>query len=157
MTELYAGGLLYDGGTEVIDGQGVLVEDGQVTKVAPAGEFDGFEGTTIDTTGGTLIPGLFDCHVHLCLGAEGDPGTAADKLLPGQVTMKALERAQNTLAGGITAIRDCGGRDYLEFAVRDAVNGGQQMGPTIRASGRVICMTGGHGNRSGRIADGIDE
>ncbi|MBT4488019.1 MAG: amidohydrolase family protein [Rhodospirillaceae bacterium] len=157
MTELYAGGLLYDGGTEVIDGQGVLVEDGQVTKVAPAGEFDGFEGTTIDTTGGTLIPGLFDCHVHLCLGAEGDPGTAADKLLPGQVTMKALERAQNTLAGGITAIRDCGGRDYLEVAVRDAVNGGQQMGPTIRASGRVICMTGGHGNRSGRIADGIDE
>ena len=157
MTQLYAGGLLYDGGTEIVDGQGVLVEDGKVTKVAPAGEFDGFTGETIDTTGGTLMPGLFDCHVHLCLGAEGDPGTAADKLLPGQITMKALERAQMTLAGGVTAIRDCGGKDYLEFAVRDAVNGGQQMGPTIRASGKVICMTGGHGSRNGRIADGIDD
>src|SRR3546814_17294010 len=27
----------------------------------------------------------------------------------------------------------------------------------IRASGRVICMTGGHGNRTGRIADGVDD
>ena len=60
--------------------------------------------------------------------------------------MKALHRAQMTLAGGITAIRDCGGMDYLEFAVRDACNAGLQMGPTIRASGRVICMTGGHGS-----------
>jgi len=157
MTELYTGGLLYDGGTEIVEGHGVMVKDGKVTEVAPSGAFDGFDGETVDTSGGTLMPGLFDCHVHLCLGAEGDPGTAADKLLPGQITMKALERAQTTLAGGVTAIRDCGGKDFLEFAVRDAVNEGRQMGPTIRASGRVICMTGGHGSRSGRIADGIDE
>ncbi|MDA1100000.1 MAG: amidohydrolase family protein [Proteobacteria bacterium] len=156
-TELYTGGLLYDGGGEIVAGQGVLVQNGRVAKVAPAGEFAGFVGVTIDTTGGTVMPGLFDCHVHLCLGAEGDPGTAADKLLPGQVTMKALQRAQAALAGGITALRDCGGKDFLEFAVRDACNSGQQMGPTIRASGQVICMTGGHGSRSGRIADGIDE
>jgi imidazolonepropionase-like amidohydrolase len=156
-SELYSGGLLYDGGGEIIDGQAVLVEGGKVVKVAPVGEFDGFAGPAIDTTGGTLMPGLFDCHVHLCLGAEGDPGTAADKLLPGQLTMQALHRAQASLAGGITALRDCGGKNFLEFAVRDACNSGQQMGPTIRASGQVICMTGGHGNRSGRIADGIDE
>jgi imidazolonepropionase-like amidohydrolase len=157
MTELYTGGLLFRGQGDIIEGQAVLVEGGKVAKVAPAGEFDGFSGATIDTSGGTLMPGLFDCHVHLCLGAEGDPGTAADKLLPGQITMKALQRAQLTLAGGVTAIRDCGGKDYLEVAVRDAVNSGQQMGPTIRASGKVICMTGGHGSRNGRIADGIDE
>ena len=100
---------------------------------------------------------MINCHVHLCLGAEGDPGTVADKLLPGQMTLKALERAQASLAGGITAIHDCGGKDYLEFAVRDACNDGRQLGPTIRASGRLICMTGGHGNRTGRVADGIDE
>ena len=157
MTQLYSGGLIFNGEDEILDSQSVLVESGKIAKVAPAGEFDGFAGDTIDTSGGTLMPGLFDCHVHLCLGAEGDPGTAADKLLPGQITMKALERAQATLAGGVTAIRDCGGKDYLEFAVRDAINTGQQIGPTIRASGKVICMTGGHGNRTGRIADGIDD
>jgi imidazolonepropionase-like amidohydrolase len=41
--------------------------------------------------------------------------------------------------------------------VRDACNSGRQQGPTIRASGRVICMTGGHGNKNGRVADGVDE
>ena len=109
MTQLYSGGSLFKGEGEILDGQSVVVENGKVIKVAPTGEFDGFAGETIDTSGGTLMPGLFDCHVHLCLGAEGDPGTAADKLLPGQITMKALARAQATLAGGITAIGDCGG------------------------------------------------
>jgi len=157
MQVLYSGGALFDGAHEPVNGQAVLVEGDRIERVAPIGEFDGFAGEIVDTSGATLLPGLIDCHVHLCLGAEGDPGTAAEKLLPGPMTMKALERAQATLAGGITAIRDCGGRDYLEFAVRDACNDGRQLGPTIRASGRVICMTGGHGNRAGRIADGVDE
>ena len=157
MRTLYSGGALFDGTGPSRDGQGVLIADGRVERVAPIGEFAGFEGDRVDTAGATLMPGLIDCHVHLCLGAEGDPGTSADKLLPGQTVMKALDRAQATLAGGITAIRDCGGKDFLEFAVRDACNDGRQIGPTIRASGRVICMTGGHGSRSGRVADGVDD
>ena len=155
--QLYIGGALFDGEEAPVPDRGVLVEDDRVRKLAPAVEFEGFAGETIDTTGATLMPGLLDCHVHLCLGAEGDPGAAQEKLLPGQLTMAALYRAQATLAGGITAIRDCGGKDFLEFAVRDACNAGQQLGPTVRASGRVICMTGGHGNRMGRVADGIDD
>ena len=157
MQVLYKGGALVDGDNAPVEGHGVLVEDDTVASVAPAATFEGFAGTVIDTSGGTLMPGLIDCHVHLCLGAEGDPGTAAEKLLPGQTVMKALDRAQTTLAGGVTGVRDCGGRDYLEFAVRDACNAGQQMGPSIRASGKMICMTGGHGNKHGRVADGIDE
>jgi len=61
------------------------------------------------------------------------------------------------LAGGISVLRDCGGKGFLEFAVRDACNSRQQRGPTIRASGQVICMASGHGSRTGRTADGIDE
>ena len=154
---LYTGGAVFDGDRMLPDGTAVLAEGARVVAVASAGEFDGFVGEIVDTTGGTLLPGLIDCHVHLCLGAEGDPGGAGDKLMPGQLVMKALERAQASLAGGITAIRDCGGKDFLEFAVRDACNQGRFLGPSIRASGRVICMTGGHGNRNGRIADGVDE
>jgi imidazolonepropionase-like amidohydrolase len=78
-------------------------------------------------------------------------------MTPGQITMAAFKHAQQALMSGITAVRDCGGKDYLELAVRDACNSGAQIGPSILCSGRVICMTGGHGNRNGRIADGTDE
>ena len=67
---------------------------------------------------------------------------------------KAAEAMDAALRGGFTALRDCGGKDYLEFGVRDAIARGVFPGPTIKASGRIICMTGGHGNRIGRVADG---
>ena len=157
MTTLYAGGRLFDGSGAVLENHGVLVEGAAIARIAPLGEFDGYDGDRVDTSGGTLLPGLIDCHVHLCYGAEGNPWAAMMDLRESQITMKALDNAQATLRGGVTAIRDCGGKDYLEFAVRDACNTGRQLGPTIRASGRVICMTGGHGNRVGRVADGVDE
>ena len=34
--------------------------------------------------------------------------------------MRALTNAQMTMANHTTAIRDCGGKDFLEFAVRGA-------------------------------------
>jgi imidazolonepropionase-like amidohydrolase len=150
--------------SKIVDGEGgslqdhaVLVDGGRISRVAPAAEFVGFEGPLVRLDDGTLLPGLIDCHVHLCFGAEPNPGEAVERMDPGAIALRALDNAQATLAGGITAVRDCGGKDYLEFAVRDACNAGRQPGPTIRAAGRMICMTGGHGNRFGRIADGVDE
>ncbi|WP_298725056.1 amidohydrolase family protein [uncultured Ferrovibrio sp.] len=157
MPTLFIGGFVFDGHKAPQPGFGVLVENGRVVKVAPAGEFAGFAGETVDTTGGTLMPGLIDCHVHLTMGGEADPGTAQSKLSAAQLTLKTLERAQLTLRSGIVAVRDCGGKDYIELSVRDAIKRGEFTGPVIRASGKIICMTGGHGNRTGRVADGVDE
>ncbi|MCP5024838.1 MAG: amidohydrolase family protein [Actinomycetia bacterium] len=157
MSVLFTGGKVFDGFTAPADGLAVLVDGGRIERVAPVGEFDGFAGETVDTSGGTLLPGLMDCHVHLCLGGEVDPRAMREAMPPGELALAALKRAQQTLAGGITAIRDCGGKDYIEFAVRDACNSGELQGPTIRAAGRMICMTGGHGNSIGRVADGVDD
>ncbi len=157
MQTLYAGGLVIDGAGGRLEGHGVLVDGERIARVAPLGEFDGFAGQRVDTGAGTLLPGLIDCHVHLIFGGEADPARAVDALRPGEVAVRALENAQRLLAGGITAVRDCGGKDYLEFAARDACNSGRFPGPTIRAAGRMVCMTGGHGNRYGRVADGVDE
>ncbi len=157
MAELFSGGKVFDGTSEPVDGMAVMVEEGRIARVAPVAEFDGYAGPRVDTAGATLMPGLIDCHIHLCLGAEADIHAARAKMSPAQMVLAALGRAQATLAGGVTAIRDCGGMDYLEFAVRDACNSGAQLGPTIRASGKMICMTGGHGNAIGRVADGCEE
>lgn len=153
---LFKGGDLFDG-HKLLENQAVLVNGERIERVAPLDEFSGFSGEVMDTAGGTLLPGLIDCHVHLCYAGEADPGAAADKLLDSEIAIRALENAQKTLRGGVTGIRDCGGKDYIEFAARDACNSGRFLGPTIRAAGKMICMTGGHGNRIGRVADGPAE
>ncbi|MBO1114612.1 metal-dependent hydrolase family protein [Bordetella petrii] len=154
---LLAGGKVFDGRGELPAGHAVLVEDGRVARVAPAGQFEGYAGRRVDTAGMTLMPGLADCHVHLVFTGSADPHAQMARQGPAQITLTALENAQAALRGGITALRDCGGKDYLEFGVRDAIARGVFAGPTIKAAGRMICMTGGHGNRTGRVADGCDE
>jgi len=156
MTTLYTGGWVFDG-EQLLSDHGVLVAGAGIQRLAPLAEFEGYSGPRLDTSGCTLLPGLIDCHVHLCYGAEPDPGSVVERLRPGEIAIRALDQAQTSLRGGITGLRDCGGKDYLEFAARDACNSGRFLGPTIRAAGRMICMTGGHGNRVGRIADGADE
>ena len=156
MATLYSGGLVFDGASLLTD-HAVLVDGARIERVAPLAEFAGYDGDRVDTAGGTLLPGLFDCHVHLVFAAGPDPFQKLSTMSPGQITVLALENAQATLAGGVTAVRDCGGKDYLEFAVRDACNAGRLPGPAISAAGRLICMTGGHGNPVGRVADGVDD
>jgi len=154
---LYAGGALILETGERRDGHGLLVEGERIARIAPLGEFAGWAGARVDTGGGTLLPGLIDCHVHLIYVGSADPQGTMEKASPAQLAVTALMNAQASLKGGVTALRDCGGKDYIEFAARDACNSGRFQGPTVRAAGRILCMTGGHGNRIGRVADGVDE
>lgn len=154
---LFRGGRVFDGRNALGDGFAVLVEDGRVRRIAPVAEFAGYTGPLVDTGGGTLLPGLIDCHVHLCYTGGADPRGALQRMGAAEIVLTVLANAQATLAGGITAVRDCGGKDHLEFAVRDAIERGTFPGATIRAAGRMICMTGGHGNHIARVADGVDE
>ncbi len=57
----------------------------------------------------------------------------------------------------MTTVRDLGGREYAEIAVRRAIQEGLIDGPRILAAGRPVCMTGGHGHWLGREADGPDD
>ena len=154
---LFTGGLVFDGKGELSEDVAVLVENNRIVDVASKAAFEGFSGELVDTSGATLMPGLTDSHVHLCYKGGADPSAALAKLSPGDITLTVLENAQCSLRHGITSLRDCGGKEYLEFPVRDAINRGTFQGPTIHLSGRMICMTGGHGSRWGRIADGCDE
>lgn len=154
--------LLRDGkifnGQKMLDGiHSVLIENGRISQIGNDDMFAGFSGQSCDVSGQTIMPGLVDCHVHLCYTASGDPRADGEKMGASEFTLTALKNAQATLRGGVTAVRDCGGRDYMEFGVRDAINRGEFDGPTIYASGKIICMTGGHGHIHGRVADGVDE
>ena len=96
MATLYVGGRVFDG-EKVLDGQAVLEEEGKVRRVAPAAEFTGFAGDKVDTAGGTLIPGIIDCHVHSLSGAEGNPGAVQDRMTAAQIAVRGMELMRNTL------------------------------------------------------------
>ncbi len=153
---LYFNGKIFDGRAALAAETALLVEDGRIAAVAPLAGFEGYAGPRFDLSGDTLLPGLIDCHVHLTMSGDG-------KTVAGQgnnnaaLTLQALENAQSSLRGGVTALRDCGGIDHVEFAVRDACNAGRFLGPFIRVSGKVICMTGGTKWQIGRVADGPQE
>lgn len=70
---LYSGGLIYDGLHQVLEEHAVLAENERIKEVSPVVDFQGFAGDRVDFSGGTLLPGLIDCHVHLIYGGEGDP------------------------------------------------------------------------------------
>ncbi|WP_199537047.1 metal-dependent hydrolase family protein [Spongiactinospora gelatinilytica] len=105
---------------------------------APAGHPD---VRTIDGRGGTLLPGLFDCHTHLGIPSDRSLVEAALLTDPVMGVLQTAERMSRTLASGITSVRDLGG---LPAGFRDAVVAGLVTGPRIQTSVGVISHTGGH-------------
>ena len=156
MALVLLGATLIDGtGRDPQRGRAVVVEEGRIADVVDAARAP--RGERLDLAGCTLLPGLVNAHVHLCLGAEADPVTPLRNESAAATAIKAALRARETVEGGITTVRDLGGRDYVEMAVRDAVAREQIPGPRILAAGRPVCMTGGHGHWIGREVDGADE
>ena len=150
------GASLIDGtGAEPARGRAVVVEGGRIASVVD--EARAPRGRRIDLSGCTLLPGLINSHVHLCLGAEANPVGVLQNEPATMTALKMLVRARETVEAGVTTVRDLAGRDYVELSVRRAVAEGLFPGPRILAAGRAVCMTGGHGNFFGREADGPDD
>lgn len=150
------GATLIDGtGAPPLPGRAVVVERDRITDVVDAGRAPA--GTALRLDGLTLLPGLINCHVHLCLGAEADPVRPLVDDPVGLTVLKVAARARRTVEAGVTTVRDLGGKDYLELSVKRAIAERLIPGPRVLAAGRGICMTGGHGWWFGREADGPDD
>jgi imidazolonepropionase-like amidohydrolase len=138
------------------DGWTVLVRDDRIDWIGPAGATPAFEGERIDGTGWTVLPGLVDCHVHLCADAGADFAGQLSSDSPPLGTLRALQGCDALMRAGVTTVRDCGGHSNIAIELGRAIRAGLVEGPDIVAAGRVITMTGGHCHYIGREADGPD-
>ena len=158
MAVILRNGNVIVGTGKVVERGTVAVDSNVITYVGPAKRFRISKKDTIfDISGKTILPGLIDAHVHLCIDGSPDPMTSLLKDSTPQLTLKAAHHARQTLDAGVTTVRDMGGRDYVDLAIRDGIESGLLQGPRMICSGRVVCMTGGHGWQFGREADGTDE
>ena len=157
MTVAFIDGRVIVGDGRILDHASVLVKDGKILKIALNGMNIPKDAQTIPLDGQTLLPGFIDAHIHICMDGSPDPVAAGLTESPIITTLKAAESARRTLMAGVTTVRDMGGKDGIDFGLRQAIDSGLIPGPRMLISGRLICMTGGHGWQIGLEANGPDE
>ena len=169
---LFRNARVFDGkSADCEEGVSVLVEGERIREVsrkvkAPRGAL------SLDVKGRTLMPGLIDAHMH---------AYASDVNMFRVESAGATYRAAHAvrmlgfmLDCGFTTVRDVGGGDY---SLAKAIADGLVRAPRFLYSGKVLSMTGGHGdmrkvdelpqyhamcscgifNSFAKIADGVDE
>jgi imidazolonepropionase-like amidohydrolase len=130
---------VFDGtGADAADAD-VVLEDGRIVDVGPS--LDGDDG--VDVSGRTLLPGLFDCHVHLGFRYEDFDEVRLAYTPFSYKFFQFPETLRWYLAMGITTVRDAGGADW---GMKRAVQDGVLPGPRMQISVTMLSMTGGHGD-----------
>lgn len=149
---------LIDGTGDIRDRMTLLVRGTKIAAVGPSNEISIPKGATrLNGRGLTVIPGLIDCHVHLCLGGEADVVKTLESEHPSYTLLKSARHAQATIEAGFTTVRDVGSRDHSIFSLKQAIESGLLPGPRIVGAGLAICMIGGHARFIGQEVEGVDQ
>jgi imidazolonepropionase-like amidohydrolase len=134
------GGTLVDGTLrEPIRDSVILIEDERIVAVGSVGSLAvPPDAEVVSTEGMTVLPGLWDMHVHLMINGHADyahwdktyPPLLRDVIMPAS--------AEQLLMAGVTSARDLGGPLEDSLAVRDAIKAGRIPGPTMYMSGPFL-------------------
>jgi imidazolonepropionase-like amidohydrolase len=137
---------------EVRTGAAVTVDGNRIVSVdakhAPS------DASTVDLGDVTLLPGLMDMELNLCIGGPENPDGLPNPLHgvvddPVYRTLRGTVNARITLMAGFTTVRNLGlmvktGGYLLDVSLARAIDQGWVVGPRVKAAGHAICPTGGH-------------
>ncbi|HKW39738.1 MAG TPA: amidohydrolase family protein [Gemmatimonadales bacterium] len=154
----------------VLTSQAILIEGDRIKEVGSAEAVAGHaprDVRVIDLHNATVLPGLIDCHTHM----TADPGDYYKQLFrmsPIDEAVRAHIFAKRTLDAGFTTVRNVGAAEFIDVALRNAINEGVVPGPRMLVSTMPLSATGGHGDVNGMspylhfdgftgIANGVDQ
>ncbi|MEM7372689.1 MAG: amidohydrolase family protein [Bacteroidota bacterium] len=139
-TKALVGGTLIDGfGGTPLQNSVILIEGERITAIGQLGQLAiPRKAEIISTEGMSVLPGLWDMHVHLMINGHSDythwdtayPQLFQDVIMPSS--------AHQLLLAGVTSARDLGAPLEASIHVRDAINDGKIPGPTMYMSGPFI-------------------
>jgi imidazolonepropionase-like amidohydrolase len=147
---IHAGRLLDQPGQPPRGPATIIVRDGKIAEVRDGLVAPESGARLIDLKEQFVLPGLIDMHVHIAIddnllrGRLEGPGRDAE-----DVFVIAQGNARRTLEAGFTTVRDLGGDGRTTSTLRDAINDGLIVGPTIIPAGMMVSVTGGHGGVNG--------
>jgi imidazolonepropionase-like amidohydrolase len=133
----------------------VRVESGRIVAVGAA-EALGSGADVHSCEGRTLLPGLIDAHVHLCLDPDIRSALDQGKETPEELRALIAARCAAMVRAGITTARDLGGGSWEELTVRDRILAGEIPGPRLVCSGQPITSVKGHCHFWGGEAGTLD-
>jgi imidazolonepropionase-like amidohydrolase len=152
VTYIHAGALLDRPGQAPRGASTILVQNGRIVAVR-----DGFVepeagARVVDLRDQFVLPGLIDMHVHIF--TDNDKARARNEGATRDIEdafVVGLTNARLTVEAGFTTVRDLGSDARSVTALRDGINTGQVLGPTIYAAGRGISITAGHGDPANNL------
>ena len=138
---LFHNARIFDGVNEVCPrGMFVRVADGRIQEISST-RLSAGDACVIDVGGRALMPGLIDAHVHAF--ASDVNVQKIESLGEAYRTVHAVRMLAHALQCGFTTVRDIGGGNY---SLHRALADGLAEGPRFLYAGRILTMTGGHGD-----------
>jgi imidazolonepropionase-like amidohydrolase len=134
------GGTLIDGfGGPPIQNSILIIEGKKIKAVGRIGELTIPAGAEIISTEGmSVLPGLWDMHVHLMINGHSNYTHWDSTYISKFESIIMPSSAHQLLMAGVTSARDLGAPLEASIKVRDRINKGEIPGPSIYVSGPFL-------------------
>jgi imidazolonepropionase-like amidohydrolase len=139
------GNLIDPAADTISQNQIIIVKDKKIVAVGPNVAIPA-DSQVIDLSKEWAMPGIMDAHTHVTWSlkffADGDSSYLKES--SGLRALHGLSVSQTLLNAGITTVRDVGNdANFAAVDLRNAINAGWFVGPTILTAGKIIAPFGG--------------
>lgn len=147
-TALFAGTVLMGTDLEPMHNGFVVLKDNKIEQILTRDAFlaeNHDQCEIVDLGDRTLMPGMIECHNHVCMDARLPSHLEMMNGSECELTVTGVKTLEDDLLSGVTTARCMGDRHYLDIKLRSEMNKGRLIGPHLLCAGIGMRSIHGHG------------